>query len=94
MDPTGGPLRLLRGGPDGGSSPMLADFVAIRSVSSDPVMAKHGAEIPKRRGTVLVGPLPLARWGDHGAKVREEDMMYLEGRDRRVREGADLPVFC
>ena len=61
---------------------MFADFVTIRPVGNDPVMAKHGAEISQRRNTVLVRPLPVAKWGYPGSEVREENLMYLQGRDR------------
>ena len=72
---------------------MCADFVTIRPVGDDPVMAQHGAEVSKRRGSVIVSPLPLAQWVAHSSEVREGDLVYPEGGDGRVREGSDLPVL-
>ena len=60
---------------------MFADFVMVHPVGNDSVVAKHGAEIPKRGGTAIVSPLPVALRGDHSTKFREGDLVYPEKGD-------------
>ena len=72
----------MRTSPDGRGPAASADVVPVRPVGKDPVMTQQGTEVPERRSTDMVSPLPGVRWCDRGAKVWIGDLEDLQRGDR------------